>query len=127
MIDFKTGNNTKKLNARELEEGSGLQVILYALALRSLGVEDVKAGLVGPNLSFDDSFDITSTQTAHRIWKHLCQMQRTGIFGMTEELRKEFSFTTPLPIATLPIDPQILELKSKLPTGKSLKRGANEH
>ena len=38
-------------------------------------------------------------------------MQDTGIFGMREELRPEYSRGPTLPLATLEIDKEILEAK----------------
>lgn len=114
IIDFKTGRNTSKVRADKLEESSGVQILLYGLALRKLGAENVRTSLVGPNLAPTDSFDVAATRTAQRIWKRVCEMQRTGVFGMRGALREEFTFSTRMPMATLPIDPDVLEAKSRL-------------
>ena len=38
-------------------------------------------------------------------------MQRTGIFGMKGEIRPAFGYSATYPLATLPVDPDILEDK----------------
>jgi hypothetical protein len=43
------------------------------------------------------------------IFAELARMQQTGQFGMHGVLRSAFRFTEDYPLATLPIDPDILE------------------
>jgi len=60
---------------------------------------------VAPQLSVVDLVPHTE------IFADLAQMQRTGIFGMKGEIRPAFGYGAPYPVATLPIDNDILEDK----------------
>jgi hypothetical protein len=48
------------------------------------------------------------------IFAALAQMQQTGVFGMHGPLRSAFRFTDDYPLATLAIDPDILEQRWEL-------------
>jgi hypothetical protein len=45
------------------------------------------------------------------IFADLAEMQRTGVFGMKGEIRAAFGYSATYPLATLPIDPDVLEDK----------------
>jgi hypothetical protein len=89
-----------------------LQLSLYALAIRELGAAEVSASIVSlvvknvaPQLSVVDL-------TPHiDVFADLAEMQRTGVFGMKGEIRPAFGYSAPYPLATLPIDNDILEDK----------------
>jgi hypothetical protein len=48
------------------------------------------------------------------IFAELARMQRTGIFGMHGPLRSAFRFTADYPLATLAVDPDIVEQRWEL-------------
>ena len=48
------------------------------------------------------------------IFAELAKMQRTGVFGMHGTLRSAFRFMDDYPLATLAIDPDILEQRWEL-------------
>jgi len=80
--------------------------------MRELGAAEVSASIislavknVAPQLSVVDLEPHTD------IFADLAQMQRTGIFGMKGEIRPAFGYSAPYPLATLPIDNDILEDK----------------
>jgi hypothetical protein len=115
IVDYKTGS-TKELKASDLHDslvkGTSLQLGLYALAIRELGAAEVDASIislavrnVAPQLSVAD----LASQTD--IFADLAEMQHTGIFGMKGEIRPAFGYSAPYPLATLPIDTDILEDK----------------
>jgi hypothetical protein len=115
IVDYKTGS-AKELKASDLHDslvkGTTLQLGLYALAMRELGAAEVSASIislavknVAPQLSVVDLEPHTD------IFADLAQMQRTGIFGMKGEIRPAFGYSAPYPLATLPIDNDILEDK----------------
>jgi hypothetical protein len=46
--------------------------------------------------------------------RELARMQRTGIFGMLGPVRSAWAFNREYPLATLPIEPEILERRWEL-------------
>jgi hypothetical protein len=115
VVDYKTGS-AKELKPSDLHDslvkGTSLQLSLYALAIRELGAAEVGVSIisllvknVAPQLSVVD----LASQT--EIFADLAEMQRTGIFGMKGEIRPAFGYSARYPIATLPIDTDILEDK----------------
>jgi hypothetical protein len=115
IVDYKTGSNTE-LKTTDLHDnlvkGTTLQLGLYALAMRELGATEVSVSIislavknVAPQLSVIDLAPHTD------VFADLAEMQRTGIFGMKGEIRPAFGYSAPYPLATLPIDNDILEDK----------------
>jgi hypothetical protein len=115
VVDYKAGS-AKELKTSDLHDslvkGTSLQLGLYALAIRELGAAEVRVSIislavknVAPQLSVVD----LASQTD--IFADLAEMQRTGIFGMKGEIRPAFGYSARYPLATLPIDTDILEDK----------------
>ena len=115
IVDYKTGS-TKELKASDVHDnlvkGTTLQLGLYALAMRDLGAAEVSVSIlslavknVAPQLSVVDLARHTN------VFADLAEMQRTGVFGMKGEIRPAFGYSAPYPLATLPIDNDILEDK----------------
>jgi hypothetical protein len=115
IVDYKTGS-TRELKTSDLHDtlvkGTTLQLGLYALAMRELGAAEVSASIislavknVAPQLSVVDLAPHTD------VFADLAEMQRTGVFGMKGEIRPAFGYSAPYPLATLPIDNDILEDK----------------
>jgi hypothetical protein len=115
IVDYKTGS-TKELKTSDLHDnlvkGTTLQLGLYALAMRELGAAEVSVSIislavknVAPQLSVVDLAPHTD------VFADLAEMQRTGVFGMKGEIRPAFGYSAPYPLATLPIDNDILEDK----------------
>jgi PD-(D/E)XK nuclease superfamily protein len=115
VVDYKTGS-TRELKTSDLHDslvkGTTLQLSLYALAIRELGAAEVSASIVSlavknvaPQLSVADLKPHTE------VFADLAEMQHTGIFGMKGEIRPAFGYSAPYPLATLPIDNDILEDK----------------
>src|SRR5947209_3659156 len=115
IVDYKTGSN-RELKTSDLHDnlvkGTTLQLGLYALAMRELGAAEVSVSIislavknVAPQLSVVDLAPHTN------VFADLAEMQRTGVFGMKGEIRPAFGYSAPYPLATLPIDNDILEDK----------------
>jgi hypothetical protein len=115
IVDYKTGS-TKELKSSDLHDnlvkGTTLQLGLYALAMRELGAAEVSVSIislavknVAPQLS------VTDLEPHTDVFADLAEMQRTGVFGMKGEIRPAFGYSAPYPLATLPIDNDILEDK----------------
>src|SRR5438067_4112086 len=115
IVDYKTGA-TRELKTSDLHDslvkGTTLQLGLYTLAICELGAAEVSASIislvaknVAPQLSVIDLAPHTD------VFANLAEMQRTGAFGMKGEIRPAFGYSAPYPLATLPIDNDILEDK----------------
>jgi hypothetical protein len=115
IVDYKTGS-TKEVKESDLHDalvkGTALQLGLYSLALLALGAADVSASIlssavrkVAPQLSGTDLVPHTA------VFSDLAEMQQSGRFGMKGELRPAFGYSAVYPLATLPIDQEILEDK----------------
>ena len=115
IVDYKT-DSTKELKDSDLHDklvkGDALQLGLYSLAMRELGAAEVSVSIlslavknVAPQLSVADLAPHTN------VFADLAEMQRTGVFGMKGEMRPAFGYSAPYPLATLPIDDDILEDK----------------
>jgi hypothetical protein len=125
IVDFKTGNNKplimpswKTLEAREaglrkkLIRGEAVQLGLYGLAARELGAETIAVSLLSPRASLDQhSLDLTELAEHSKFWSSLYEMQENGIFGLLGPIRSDFSFAADYPLATLPIDDELLREK----------------
>jgi len=123
IIDYKT-SAAKELKRTDLHDnlvkGGTLQLGLYSLAIQALGAAEVWASIVSfavknvaPQLPVADLAPHTD------VFADLAEMQRTGIFGTKGEIRPNFGFGPTYPLATLQIDPDILEDKWAL-THKAL-------
>jgi PD-(D/E)XK nuclease superfamily len=123
IVDFKTGNK-KSLTPRSRKKdeprpprvlksvlkGDALQLALYTLAARQLGARHVEVSILSPIIArpepqlHDDDF-----ADCGPAFRELARMQATGIFGMKGRLRDAYSFTKDYPLATLSIDPEIID------------------
>lgn len=111
LVDYKTGNR-KALTLAELAKGKGLQLALYALALRAAGAQQVGVSLLAAGTTLDEpQVDLTDIDTLTDLFDGLLRMQETGVFGMKGVLRDEFGFGRDYPLATLAIDEEILAEK----------------
>jgi hypothetical protein len=128
IVDFKTGNK-KSLSpkSRKKDEpraprvlksvlkGDALQLALYTLAAQELGAQTVEVSILSPiiakpepQLRHDDLADCGPA------FRELARMQASGIFGMKGPLRSAFTFTKDYPLATLSIDPEIIDERWEL-------------
>jgi hypothetical protein len=115
VVDYKTGS-TKKLSTGDLHDtlvkGTTLQLGLYSLALREMGAAEVGASILSSAVrQVAPQMAVTELLPHTDIFGDLAEMQRTGIFGMKGELRATYGQSATYPLATLPIDPDILEDK----------------
>jgi hypothetical protein len=125
IVDYKTGN-TKSLVApswktpearlagvrKRLVKGEAVQLGLYALAACELGAKDIGVSLLSPRLDLDQpQLHHVDLAAPADFWSALHDMQESGIFGMLGPVRSEFSFASAYPLATLPIDEELLQEK----------------
>jgi PD-(D/E)XK nuclease superfamily len=124
VVDYKTGRqrgfNLKELRKkdtpkrklrRQLIEGRGVQLALYALAVNALGAERVLLTLLSPAEELEPQFDLDAVLAQKDFWIELHRMQRTGVFGMLGLVHADFGFVPQYPQATLPIDVDLLQDK----------------
>jgi hypothetical protein len=123
IIDFKTGNRdalSKGLKKndehradkvrRKVLKGDALQLSLYANAAKQLGAANVRVSLVSPNIAkAEPQLALDDFEQCRDAFRELARMQATGIFGFKGSLRNAYTFTQPYPIATLAIDPEIVD------------------
>lgn len=115
IVDYKTGS-TKELKTSDLHDslvkGTTLQLGLYALAMRELGAAEVSVSIISLAVkNVASQLSVADLEPHTDIFAALAQMQRTGVFGMKGEIRPAFGYSARYPLATLPIDNDILEDK----------------
>jgi hypothetical protein len=124
VIDYKTGRqrgfNLKELRRndtskrkfhKQLIEGRGVQLALYALAVHALGAEGVQLTLLSPAEQLETQFRLADVLAQKDFWSELNCMQETGVFGMLGPIHADFGFVWKYPLATLPIDTDLLKEK----------------
>jgi PD-(D/E)XK nuclease superfamily len=115
IVDYKT-NSTRELKTSDLHDdlvkGTTLQLGLYALAVRELGAAEVGVSIVSLTVkNVAPQLSVVDLAPHADVFADLADMQRTGVFGMKGEIRPAFGYRAPYPLATLPIDNDILEDK----------------
>lgn len=115
VIDYKTGG-APSITTGRLGQGEGLQVLLYGLALQGdNAARDIRIAIAHPGEPFADDLkavhELVADATVVQLLNTMRVMQQTGIFGMRGEPRTEFGHAPAYPIATLRIDPTILQAK----------------
>ena len=124
VVDYKTGRQRgfrlKELRRkdtperkfrRQLIEGRGVQLALYALAVHALGGEEVRLTLLSPAEEFEPQFHLADVLAQKDFWLELHRMQETGVFGMLGPVHADFGYVRKYPLATLPIDMDLLDEK----------------
>jgi hypothetical protein len=127
IIDYKTGAKKALASAKQdadgrrpalkkkLLDGSALQLGLYALAASALGAQRTEVSLLSPLVrQLEPQISGHEFSSEADIFAELARMQQTGIFGMHGPLRSAYRFTDDYPLATLAIDPDILEQRWEL-------------
>ena len=112
LLDFKTGGD-QPLSLKRLARGEGLQLALYALALRALG-----AGAVSLTLLNSETAAAPQLQAAELgdeqlagLWQLLAAFAAQGRWGEIHDLDDEHDRAGDYPAATLPVPAQILRQK----------------
>ena len=127
IVDYKTGAKkaltTAKRDAegrrpalkKKLLDGSALQLGLYAFIASALGARRIEVSLLSPIVrQLEPQISGEEFSSEADIFAELARMQQTGIFGMHGRLRAPYRFTDDYPLATLAIDPDILEQRWEL-------------
>ena len=127
IIDYKTGAKKALTAARQdadgrrpalkkkLLDGSALQLGLYALAAGALGAKRTEVSLLSPLVRpLEPQISGTDFSSEADIFAELAEMQQMGVFGMHGPLRSAYRFTDDYPLATVAIDPDIVEQRWEL-------------
>jgi hypothetical protein len=115
IVDYKTGeaeplrSSVDRLR-KQLIAGEGVQICIYALALRR-DFADISASLLTRDANLEPQLAVAEVLAHDAIWNEIARMQRTGIFGMLGEIRSDFAFTGTFPLATLAVDKDLLQEK----------------
>jgi hypothetical protein len=110
IVDFKTGA-AKALSATDVAKGRGLQSLLYALAMRTLGAGATSISLLTRNAALEPQLDLDHALQAAALFQSLEIMHRAGIFGMRPDAENDYGFAPAYPLATRSIRRHILEAK----------------
>jgi hypothetical protein len=138
IIDYKTGSNRALVPEKEdvekrktrlhnrLVKGEALQLGLYALAMRERGAADVFVSIVSPAVRpITPQLSVADIAAHGDVFAELARMQQTGVFGMLGQLRPAFGYAGAYPLATVGIDPDLLDEKWEL-THPALAREEDE-
>lgn len=110
IIDFKTGSDDK-MSVKNLADGSGVQLALYALALHSMGSERVQMSLVKPGKDIEPQVSLDNIYKLDEPWATLRRLAFNGQFGLRQAQRSEYAFMGNYPLAHLPIKAVVVEAK----------------
>jgi hypothetical protein len=127
VVDYKTGKqrgfNLRELRKNEtpetklrkqLVDGRGIQLGLYALAVHAIGASRVQMTLLAPSGELEPQFSLEHVLAQKDFWLELYRMQETGVFGMLGKIFNEYGAARAYPLATLAIDPDLLREKWEL-------------
>jgi hypothetical protein len=124
IVDYKTGRQ-RGFNLRELKkhesaeqkfrkqllEGRGVQLALYALAAHALGSSHARLTLLATTGELARQFQLEDALAQKEFWQELQRLQESGVFGMLGRVHNEFGFARAYPLATLAVDPFLLQEK----------------
>jgi hypothetical protein len=114
VVDFKTGGD-KPLSLKKLAEGDGLQVALYARALRAMGAGEVALTVLNAEAAAEPQLraaELDDPMLAE-LWRLLADFA-AGRWGENCDLADERENSGDYPLATLPVPVEILRRKWKI-------------
>ena len=124
IVDYKTGSqrgfdprarntreSTEEKFRKQLVDGKGVQLALYALAAHALGAAHARLTLLSWREEMVAQFRLEDALAQKEFWHALHRMQESGVFGMLGRVHNTFGFARAYPLATLPVDPDLLREK----------------
>lgn len=127
IVDYKTGRqrgfdkhagrgkeSTAERFKKQLVDGRGVQLALYALAAHALGAERARLTLLSSLGELESQFELDDALAQKDFWLALHEMQESGIFGMLGQVHQLFGFGRTYPLATLAVDFELLRAKWNL-------------
>jgi len=112
-VDFKTGRSAAPTLAT-LERGQGAQFAAYYLMARDAGAAEAVIGIIKPEDRARDVFGKADEEELRARFAVFAKLRRDLRFGRRGPLVSEYGVCETLPLATVPIDPAILEQKAAL-------------
>jgi hypothetical protein len=113
MFDFKTGRGDAP-SLTTLDTGSGAQFAAYYLMARDAGAAQAVIGIIKPEEAARDVFGPADETALRAHFGRFADLWRDLRFGRTGPLVTDHGTCESLPLATVPIDPAILEQKAAL-------------
>lgn len=115
LLDFKSGS-AEALTVKQLAKGNGLQLALYALALRALGADLVELTQLTREAAAEPQLDAGKFTDASLagLWQLLAAMALSGTWGEFHDLADVNDRRGDYPSATLPVPVEILREKWNL-------------
>ncbi len=124
IVDYKTGRqrgfdlrarrkgeSAEERFQKQLVDGRGVQLALYALAAHALGAGDARLTLLATAGELESQFRLEDALAQRDFWRALHAMQESGVFGMLGPVHSSFGFAHPYPLATLAVDTDLLREK----------------
>jgi hypothetical protein len=113
IIDFKTGS-ASSLSAKKIDEGKGLQPVLYGLAIRALSAASTTISLQTPDAPLQPQVRLDTALETTSIFRSLDKLHREGVFGMRADSDNAYGYSPAYPMATRFVPSDILETKWEL-------------
>jgi hypothetical protein len=113
MFDFKTGRGQAPTLA-SLAAGSGAQFAAYYLMARDAGAAEAVIGIIKPEERARDVFGPADEEELRARFAVLAELWRNLRFGRRGPLVADYGARERLPLATVPVDPAVLEQKGGL-------------
>jgi hypothetical protein len=124
IVDYKTGRqrgfdararrkheSAEERFQKQLVDGKGVQLALYALAAHALGAEDARLTLLSTMGELETQFRLQDALAQKDFWLALHEMQESGVFGMLGPVHNSFGFGRTYPLATLAVNNDLLRAK----------------
>jgi hypothetical protein len=112
LIDFKTGGD-ELLSLSRLKKREGVQIALYALALKAMGAGPVAMTLLTRDSDAEPQLtgeDLALPELAE-VWRLVAAMAATGCWGEFHDLANPHDRPGDYPLAALPVPAEILRKK----------------
>jgi hypothetical protein len=113
IFDFKTGRSAAPTLAT-LERGNGAQFAAYYLMVRDAGAAEAVIGIIKPEERARDVFSTGDEEVLRAQFSVFANLWRDLRFGRRGPLVSDYGICETLPLATVPIDPAVLDQKAAL-------------
>ena len=110
VVDFKTGA-AQKLSAKKIAEGTGLQPLLYALAVRERGAVSTAISLHTADAPLQPQVRLEVLPAVATFFRSLDKLHRDGVFGMRADADNAYGYSPAYPMATRFVPKNILDAK----------------
>lgn len=116
IVDFKTGS-ADALTVRKIEQGKGLQPLLYGLAMRAGGATSTAISVLNPGAPLEPQVQVEETLGLATLFRSLDKLHRDGVFGMRPGAVSAYGYSPEFPMATRFVPGDVLTAKWALTHG----------